>query len=384
MNSSAEDSKEKGNLLITGRNHVQNKRNRPLHPNQGMWARCPKCDKEGRRLYKRRSGTLNVLYLSYVHREKIGERRRPGSGRIDNLYRYCHIGRTLSYEEAINGIKQKVEKQPRKPNLPAEDSDLIGDTEYESTEDKSSSSSSVTICTVPSAIRMDSGHLEIKGGMICGISDKVEKMIVSVFFKCGQKQCRTINQIRSYPRPMFAYEVPSRSSKPLECVKCGQECLREYDYDVINALRIELQDLDTFSDLERLSVILFGGHTNNVSTGEQVVVIGSIHNIRKSSRLLPFLFASTIRYENRKELTMTSRDIKKIKRLVSGNGRGNIIELLVSKFAPSVIDYEHVKKGLLLCAANTGEDSVSKRLRINALLVGETGLDKSALLRAAA
>ena len=31
---------------------------------------------------------------------------------------------------------------------------------------------------------------------------------------------------------------------------------------------------------------------------------------------------------------------------------------------------------------NTGKDSVDKRLRINALLIGETGLDKSPLLRA--
>jgi DNA replicative helicase MCM subunit Mcm2 (Cdc46/Mcm family) len=31
---------------------------------------------------------------------------------------------------------------------------------------------------------------------------------------------------------------------------------------------------------------------------------------------------------------------------------GNVIDLLVSKFAPSVIGHEHVKKGLLLCAAN--------------------------------
>jgi MoxR-like ATPase len=42
--------------------------------------------------------------------------------------------------------------------------------------------------------------------------------------------------------------------------------------------------------------------------------------------------------------------------------------------------YEHVKKGLLLCAVNSGKDSSERRLRINALLVGETGLDKTGLL----
>lgn len=81
-------------------------------------------------------------------------------------------------------------------------------------------------------------------------------------------------------------------------------------------------------------------------------------------------------------MIVTQQDVEKIKNFANGND--NVIDLLVSKFAPSVIGYEHVKKGLLLCAANSGKDSISRRLRINALLAGETGLDKSALWSAAA
>jgi DNA replicative helicase MCM subunit Mcm2 (Cdc46/Mcm family) len=55
---------------------------------------------------------------------------------------------------------------------------------------------------------------------------------------------------------------------------------------------------------------------------------------------------------------------------------------LVAKVAPSVIGLEHVKKGLLFSAVNSGKDTFERKLRINALLIGETGLDKSALLRA--
>jgi replicative DNA helicase Mcm len=244
--------------------------------------------------------------------------------------------------------------------------------------DEDKSSSSAILCTVPAAIRMNSGDVDVRGGMICGISNKVEKMIIKVFFKCSQ--CDIINHISSYTRPRFAYEV-FPSTKPIKCVSCNDKSSRDHEYEVVNAVQIELQDIDTFSDLERLPVILFDDNTKNVSTGEHVLVSGSIQKIRKNSRLLPFLFASSIRYQNRKQLIMTSQDVEEIKCFTRD---GSVIDLLVSKFAPSVIGYEHVKKGLLLCAANSGKDSISRRLRINALLIGETGLDKSALLRAAA
>ncbi len=259
----------------------------------------------------------------------------------------------------------------------SEDRQEGGNVDADSNVQESTETSPAIVCNVPSAIRMNSGCLEVRGGMICGISNKVEKMIVKVSFKCSQ--CGIINEVNSYPHPRFAYEVPSKS-KPTKCASCNDNSFRDYEYQVVNALQIELQDLDTFSDLERLPVILFDDDTTNVSTGEQVVVTGSIQKIRRNDRLLPFLFASSIRYHNRKELIITPQDVEEIKNFA--NGKGNVIDLLVSKFAPSVIGYEHVKKGLLLCAANSGKDSISRRLRINALLVGETGLDKSALLRA--
>ncbi|MDP9289510.1 MAG: hypothetical protein M3P08_15115 [Thermoproteota archaeon] len=234
---------------------------------------------------------------------------------------------------------------------PAEDKKtLLEDSEDE---DPSTLPPSGTVCTVSAAIRMHSGDVEVRGGMICGITDKVEKMMIKVFFECGK--CGTTNELHSYQRPRFAYEVPAKPSRPLECVNCGEASVHEYDTKVVNALRIELHDTDNVSDLERLSVILFDDDTNNVSTGEQVIVTGSIQKIKKNGRLLPFVFASSIRYHNRKELIMTKRDVQEIKTFVNGNGKGkgNVIELLVSKFAPSVIGYEHVKKGLLLCAVRT-------------------------------
>jgi DNA replicative helicase MCM subunit Mcm2 (Cdc46/Mcm family) len=117
-------------------------------------------------------------------------------------------------------------------------------------------------------------------------------------------------------------------------------------------------------------------------------------------RLLTYVFVgldprSTVEYENRKESDeLTDIDIKefqefakstkKVKDIITGKEVevSTVLESLVPKFAPSVIGLEHVKKGLLFCAANSGKDTYQRKLRINALLIGETGLDKSALLRA--
>ncbi len=127
--------------------------------------------------------------------------------------------------------------------------------------------------------------------------------------------------------------------------------------------------------------------TTNVGVGEQVTVTGRIYKIRVNNSMIPFLFVDTIEYENREELSEepTDKDILEIKSIISKaeEEKKNPIDILVEMFAPSIIGYPFVKKGLLICAANAGKDSVNQRLRINALLIGETGLDKSPLLRAA-
>jgi len=238
--------------------------------------------------------------------------------------------------------------------------------------------------TISEALRMHSGYVRVKGGMISG-SRKLEKMPTNIFFTCGN--CKTVNEVWTYPRPRFAYETSKTEySKLRKCINCSEKIGHEYDHDVRNAVKIELQDVETFSDLERLSAVLFDDCTNNVGVGEQVIVTGQIHKIRMSNSIVAFLFVDKIEYENREELEeLTEIDIKEIQDLVkkSNEKKMDVIDMLVLMFAPSIIDYQFVKKGLLMCAVNSGIDSVNQRLRINALLIGETGLDKSPMLRAA-
>lgn len=211
----------------------------------------------------------------------------------------------------------------------------------------------------------------------------LEKMLLQSFFKCGN--CGTYNESTNYTRPTFAYEMGKATERPKKCTNCGENGY-DYDYRVRNAIKIELQDIHSFSDLERLPAVLFDDCTNNVGVGEQAIVTGEIHKIKVGGSLVPFLFVSKIEYENRDSLEEPTRaeirNIKSIPKKAMKLNKNIIEDELVSRFAPTIIGYEFVKKGILICAVNSGQDSVDCRLRINALLIGETGLDKTPLLRA--
>lgn len=150
------------------------------------------------------------------------------------------------------------------------------------------------------------------------------------------------------------------------------------------AITIVLQDPDSFSEVERLPVVLFDEHTKNIQVGEKVIVEGDIQIIPSNIKetLSTYVYAKSIQYENREVLTLKQQDIEAIERFAKLNGT-KVIDKLASMFAPSIIGYNHVKEGLLLCAANTGIDTTAKRNRINVLLIGDPGLAKSPLLREA-
>jgi DNA replicative helicase MCM subunit Mcm2 (Cdc46/Mcm family) len=253
--------------------------------------------------------------------------------------------------------------------------------------------------SISQALRMHAGNVRVKG-MISAGSDKIEKMITRVSYRCGE--CDAINELLDYreTRPRFAYEVPPFNLREKKCMIQCESFRHELDEESINAYRIELQEIETLNDLDRLPVILFEDCTNKVAIGEQVIVTGSIQKIKVRGRLLTYLFVgldskSTVEYENRKESDeLTDTDIKefhdfakstkKVKDVKTGKEVevSTVLDKLVSKFAPSVIGLEHVKKGLLFSAVNSGKDTYQRKLRINALLIGETGLDKSALVMA--
>lgn len=187
-------------------------------------------------------------------------------------------------------------------------------------------------------------------------------------------------------KPEFTFEEKRGSKK---CSNCEEDTL-VYEYSFVNAVVVELMDSDTFSDIERLSVILFDNHTKNILVGEKVKVTGEIHIIQSGSRnrnkLYPCLYSESIKYESKQDLILTEKDREAIRKFTVLKG-DKIIDELVKMVAPSVIGYNHAKEGLLLAASSTGNDlgrirKGMQRSRINVLLAGEPGNAKSALLRA--
>jgi DNA replicative helicase MCM subunit Mcm2 (Cdc46/Mcm family) len=250
--------------------------------------------------------------------------------------------------------------------------------------------------SVSHALMMHEGNVRVRG-MFVGGSAKVEKMYVRLGFRCGY--CDKINVLADYrdTRPRFASEIPSIfGPRYLNRQKCEQGCesfAHDSHDEVVSALGVELHDTETSNDPERLYVVLFDDCIKNVSYLEQVIITGSLQRVRVKDKLLPHVFVgldtptpngvNPIEYVNKKEsVELTIDDEKKIQEFAIQN-KGRELDALADLVAPSIIGYEDVKKGLLLCAANSGKDSVKRKRRINVLLIGETGLAKTPLAREA-
>lgn len=126
------------------------------------------------------------------------------------------------------------------------------------------------VVTISQALRMDGGNIKVKG-MISGSSAKVEKMYTMSGFRCGE--CDKVNELVNYrdSHPRFAYEIPRIGLKKVKCMQGCNSFAHEPCEEVVSALRIELQDTETYNDLERLQIVLLGDCTKNISIGEQVI-----------------------------------------------------------------------------------------------------------------
>jgi DNA replicative helicase MCM subunit Mcm2 (Cdc46/Mcm family) len=235
--------------------------------------------------------------------------------------------------------------------------------------------------SVSQALRRNSGEFLVKG-TITGMKP-LFKMISSYETCCNN--CGNVVKI-SLPEPIF-------SVKPRNpCIQCSENSLIVQNKDHFSVVAIELQDSDTFNDLERLPVFLFNNDTENIRVGEAVTIDGKIHiNESKVKKLFPCFYAKSIKYDESTELVLTSQDVDAIKRFVEYTKRKdlNVIDELVKMYDRQIIGCELPKKGFLLSAVNSIGDEKrkyldnSRRNRIHSLLVGPLGLAKTAMLKAA-
>ena len=229
------------------------------------------------------------------------------------------------------------------------------------------------IYTVSEVIRENSGTFDVEG-MIISMS-KLFKMISKISFYCDK--CQKLVE-KKFPFPTSTFD---RENK--KCDICDLVTKNQIEYKHINAVRIELQDIDSFSDIDKLSVILFDDNTKDIKVGETVVITGNMHiePPKNYNKKISFNFyGDNINYKNRENLQLSENDIDGINKFMNKHCRKKIITELVKLFAVGIIGNEYVKKGIILSAVNTN-NSILKKQRINILLVGDPGTAKSELLR---
>jgi len=146
-----------------------------------------------------------------------------------------------------------------------------------------------------------------------------------------------------------------------------------------NAKSIQLEDADKLDENERLDAILFDDMIDNVRAGELVKIEGNMELVEKKSKSKiknNVLYATSIKYLNRKELVITEDDIEAFDKFVTYR---NLLERLVAMFAPNIIGHDDVKRGLLRAIVGGIDRGKESSGRLDTLMPGDIGTAKSKL-----
>lgn len=287
------------------------------------------------------------------------------------------------WECATKFISKKINEQTQKVEYNFK-KEFLNNNEKEKDE-------KIPIVSVSEALRTNFGMIRVEG-MITSRSNiyKMKYEVVLSCINCGYSSSRLLDS------PIF-FTTSSKEDCPL-CEK--ERRFIETKSNYLNAVTAELQDIETFNEIERLLIILFDEDTKNINLGERVTVAGRIEIVSSDSKSKKkphaVLYARSIEYESKEEIVITPKDREAIERFTTRiKGKGKIIDELVSIFDHSIIGHNYIKKGLLLAAVNTtiGQDTGSDRLRlksnssssrrdrINILIIGDPGLAKTLLLK---
>jgi replicative DNA helicase Mcm len=229
------------------------------------------------------------------------------------------------------------------------------------------------ILSVAECLRLHTGDVKVQG-TITSIS-RLYKMIKSVAIICVR--CGLSEQI-SYPIP-----TDDVQHMPTGKCNCGSKDKEVANIEYVNAVKIEIQDSDKFSEIERLICILFDENTKDIQIGSKIMVTGCIQIIKQKNRKrIPTLYSNSIKYENKDDFKLTNSDIDAVYRFTKLNN-GLIIDSLRQMIAPSVIGLDIVKEGLLLSAVSTSEEINidGNRERIHLLVISNPGGGKSTLIK---
>ncbi|HEU4822480.1 MAG TPA: hypothetical protein VFS97_03565, partial [Nitrososphaeraceae archaeon] len=236
---------------------------------------------------------------------------------------------------------------------------------------------------VSEALRSKTGYVKVKGQIVSQSS--VYNMISAINLNCNNSSCGYHNFLDYRNKPILQPPVKEVGKCPI----CEERLGLRAAYQYTSTVDIELQNPLKFSEIECI-YRLFEKDTENIVVGEIVEVIGDLHVTRKNDNSLnkpvTMLYAKSIEYQRKDKTELTEKDVEEIKswtKSIQNEGKSPL-DTLVQMFAPPVIGNEHVKEALLMVAANAGipndKKRIPKRMRLNALLIGDPSLAKSTLL----
>ncbi|WP_148687353.1 AAA family ATPase [Candidatus Nitrosocosmicus hydrocola] len=236
------------------------------------------------------------------------------------------------------------------------------------------------IINVSECLRLNSGYVKVQGTIV-SIS-KLYKLVNLAYYECSL--CSFSASDYYNPPIDVANNNSTRSKIPSKTCDCDKSIAPSYNY--VNAVSIELQDQNTFSDIDKLTCILFDNNTKNIRVGTNAMVSGHIHIVTRNKKSISCLYSTRLKYENEESTDLTNMDIEAIQRIVKLKGEQTVNWLSGKLFATSVIGFDIVKKGLLLSAVSSGVDTltnngVEHRNRLHTIIVGDPGTGKSRLLK---
>jgi DNA replicative helicase MCM subunit Mcm2 (Cdc46/Mcm family) len=327
------------------------------------------------------------ISISINHNEKIynGQRHTKMFPRACDIIRK-NLGK-LTYE----GTYKLVESEDLTcciPPIQSDDKDLSvlfksawdrveGDIEAEQKYTSGSDGNGETrIYSVKEACRIHKIDNCIVKGDIVSAGELFKMAVVdgSTCVNCG-------SQSNSKPKNPVYLQSLTRSGR---CTECSEQTVRA-DFHYINATQIELRNLSNYNDMDKMGVLLFDDNTLDIVIGDTVKVSGNIDIIQTrfgKGKPVSMMFSDTITYEGKDEIKLSDEDIQELTKFKEDN-KDNLIDKLVEKTTPSVIGNEPIKKGILLSAVNTTIDTPKRKKRINILIVGPPGLDKTGILLSA-
>ena len=228
--------------------------------------------------------------------------------------------------------------------------------------------------SVSEAIRKKPGTYAVTGTII-GVSI-LTKPISKISKYC--EKCAFLEEI--------TYSIPIPNVKGIKenCRICGKH-IQFYNIKALeyrDMVVIELQNNESFNDLDKLNVSVFDEDTLNIGVGETVECIGQLEIVERMFNNLPHFYCESLKYLNKENYALTESDIQQIQEFneIYKDKEGGVIKALVDIFDLSIIDCDVQKEGILYSAANTSPKIGKKSEHLDILMIGPPGLGKTELL----